>query len=260
MLYGSPPFSPPLAPPLGGPYLIVCLDDLTPHNQRAVEEFLPQLAKAGVARVSLLLVPRWQGIESTCDRPYFRRFVSSLAQAGHEICLHGHTHTGAAGEFGDLDRRQADEKLAEGAGLCAQLGVSVAGFMPPRGRLSAEARAALAARGFVYAATASGFDLLTSGWHLAAPVVPLEAESSWQVPAAWIKARVRYRILRGAPVLRLNVQPAALYQPALRATLLTLVRAALLSRIPATCGELAARAEQLITFKNPAQDSEKGVR
>lgn len=239
---GPLPPSPRRIEPEGGPFLVVCFDDVAPHNQRACQEFLPQLAHAGVERVSLLLVPRWHGVESVVDRPYFGRWVRSLAETGHEICLHGHTHLGAEGEFHRIGRREAEAKLAEGAALCAQLGLAISGFVPPRGRLSAEARTVLADRGFAYAVTAGGLELLTSGRRLASPAVPLTVAGSWQVPGSWIRTRLLYSARRSAPILRFNVQPCALYQPALRQTLLTLLRQALLTRLPVTCGELATRA------------------
>ena len=229
MLHESSP-GPPALPPdpagvAGGPFLVVSFADVAPHTQRACQEFLPQLAQAGVPRVSLLLAPCCRGAESVLGRPYFGRWLCSLAEAGHEICLHGPPHL-----------------AAEGTALCAQLGVAAAGFLPREGPLTPEARAALVAGGFAYAATADGLDLLTSGRHLPAPVVRLDAGSSWRVPDAWLRARIVYAARRGAPVLRLAVQPCALYQPALRQTLLTLVREALATRTPITCGELALRA------------------
>jgi predicted deacetylase len=226
----GPEVSVPGITPDGGPFLVVCFGDLAPHTQRACEEFLPQLARAGVPRVSLMLLPRCHGGEPLADRPYFGRWVRSLAEAGHEICLHH--------EAGD----EAGGRLAAGSSRCAQLGLAVSGCAPPPGRLSAAGRAALAAHGFTYAVTAAGIDLLPSGRRLEAPAVALAAGSSWQVPAAWLRTRLLCSARRGAPVLRLDVEPAALYQPALRQTLLTLVRAALATRTAATCGELAARA------------------
>jgi predicted deacetylase len=215
--------------PHGGPFLVVCFGNLAPHTQRACQEFLPQLAQAGVPRVSLMLVPRCPQV---APLPYFGRWVRSLAEAGHEICLHGETR----------------ETLAEGSSHCAQLGVAVSGFAPPSGRLQtiaalpAEAREALAAQGFAYVVTAGGIDLLPSGRRLEAPAVPLAVGSSWQIPGAWLRARFLCSARRGAAVLRLDVEPSALYQPALRHTLLTAVREALATRKSATCGELAARA------------------
>jgi predicted deacetylase len=215
--------------PYGGPFLIVCFGNLAPHTQRACQEFLPQLAQAGVPRVSLMLVPRCPKIEPL---PYFGRWVRSLAEAGHEICLHG----------------EAGETLQEGSSRCAQLGVAVSGFAPPPGRhpalaaLSRETREALAAQGFAYVVTAGGIDLLPSGRRLETPAVPLAAGSSWQIPAACLRARFLCSARRGAAILRLDVEPSALYQPALRHTLLTAVREALATRKSATCGELAARA------------------
>ena len=224
----EPPQLPGLPPPLppvsrSGPFLVVCFDGLSPHSQRACQEFLPQLAQAGVPRVSFLFLPGSEGERSCLDLPYFSRWVRSLAALGHEICLRG--------EPGD----PASEAL------CVRLGVPVAGFVPPPGPLSAEARRALAERGFSYVMTAAGLDLLPSGRRLPAPAVPLSG-SSWRVPAAWLRTRLLCSARRSSPVLRLDVDPRALYEPSLRHTLLTLVREGLTTRTPATCGELAARA------------------
>jgi hypothetical protein len=210
----------------GGPFLVVCFAGVAPHSQRACEEFLPQLVQAGVGRLSLLLLP--EGCSAAAvERPYFHRWVRSLAAAGHEICVQG---------------EPVSPGLARASSLCAALGVAVAGCAAPGARLSTEARVALAAQGFAYAVTAQGIDLLASGRRLPAPAVALAAETSWRVPAAWIMARVLCSARRDAPVLRLEVHPACLYQPALRHTLLTRVRAALATRVPVTFGELAARA------------------
>lgn len=177
-------------------------------------------------RVSFLFLPGLLGERSVLDLPYFSDWVRSLAAAGHEICLRG--------EPGAPDDPGAKT-------LCARLGVPVAGFVPPPGPLSAEARRALTERGFSYVMTAAGLDLLPSGRRLPAPAVPLSG-SSWRVPAAWLRTRLLCSARRSSPVLRLDVDPRALYEPSLRHTLLTLVREGLATRTPATCGELAARA------------------
>ncbi len=227
MLHEPPPLPglpPPLPPASGpGPFLVVCFDGLSPHSQRACQEFLPQLAQAGVPRVSFLFLPGLLGERSVLDLPYFSRWVRSLAAEGHEICLRG--------EPGSVDS----------ASLFARLGVPVAGFVPPTGPLSAEARRALTERGFSYVMTAAGLDLLPSGRRLPAPAVPLSG-SSWRLPAAWLRTRLLCSARRSSPVLRLDVDPRALYEPALRGTLLTLVREGLATRTPATCGELATLA------------------
>jgi len=225
----EPPALPGLPPPLpavpgSGPFLVVCFDGLAPHSQRACQEFLPQLAQAGVPRVSFLFLPGPSGERSVLDLPYFSRWVRSLAQEGHEICLRGE-----------------EPGAADASALCARLGVPVSGFVPPPGPLSAEAQRDLAAHGFSYVMTAAGLDLLPSGRRLPAPAVPLSG-SSWRVPATWVRTRLLCSARRSSPVLRLDVDPRALYEPSLRQTLLTLVREALLTRTPATCGELAARA------------------
>ena len=59
--------------------LAVSFCDLAPCSQRACQEFLAQLEKVGVPRATLLLVPRWHGVEAIAERPYFARFVRACA-------------------------------------------------------------------------------------------------------------------------------------------------------------------------------------
>ncbi len=226
--------------------LAVSFCDLAPCSQRACQEFLAQLEKAGVPRATLLLVPRWHGVEAIALRPYFARFVRACAEAGHEICLHGHMHPESGPEsgpeFGRLDRREAERKLAEGAAALAALGLPLAGFAPPGGAASPGTRAALARLGFAYTASAHGVERLPGGPLL--PVATISARpGTWTT--AWITARrlalrARFAAHREAPHLGLAIHPQDLFHPALRATLFGLVREALASRVPVTLGELAA--------------------
>jgi predicted deacetylase len=222
--------------------LAVSFCDLAPCSQRACQEFLSQLARAGVPRATLLLVPRWHGVEAVAERPYFARFVRSLAEAGHEICLHGHTHpAAAAAEFGRLDRGEAERKLAEGAAVLGELGLPLAGFAPPGGSASAGTRAALARLGFAYAASSAGVERLPGGPLLPVATVGVGGEGAW-VAMRRLVLRARFAACREAPRLGVAFHPRDLFQPALCATLFGLVREALASRLPVTLGELAATA------------------
>lgn len=222
--------------------LAVTFCDLAPCSQRACQEFLAQLAKAGVPRATFLLVPRWHGVEAVGERPYFARFVRVSADAGHEICLHGHTHpepdAPERAEFGRLDRGEAEQKLAEGAALLGDLGLPLAGFAPPGGRASAGTRAALARLGFAYAVSSQGVERLPGGPVL--PVATIGAGDSAWITARRVALRARFAAHHDAPHLGVAIHPRDLFHPALCATLFGLLREALASRAPVTLGELAA--------------------
>jgi hypothetical protein len=75
----------PPQPSTGRRWLVVSFHDLAPHTQRPCQELLLQLAELGVPRVSLLVVPPGPGVETILDRPFFLRWLRSLALEGHEI-------------------------------------------------------------------------------------------------------------------------------------------------------------------------------
>ena len=224
-----------------GRTLAVTFCDLAPCAQRACQEFLAQLAKAGVPHATLLLVPRWHGVETVGERPYFARFVRAAADAGHEICLHGHTHPeppAEGPEFGRLDRGEAERKLAEGAALLGDLGLPLAGFAPPGGLASTGTRAALARLGFAYAVSSQGIERLPGGRVL--PVATIGAGDGAWIIARRLALRARFAAHRDAPHLGVAIHPRNLFHPTLCATLFGLIREALANRAPVTLGELAA--------------------
>ncbi len=73
----------PPEPSVGGRWLVVSFLGLAPHTQRPCQELLMQLAELGVPRASLLVVPH--GAEAILQRPFFLRWLRSLAAEGHEI-------------------------------------------------------------------------------------------------------------------------------------------------------------------------------
>jgi hypothetical protein len=85
---------------------VVSFHGLAPHTQRPCQELLLQLAELGVPRASLVVAPHRHTVESILERPFFLRWLRSLAAAGHEIQAH------------------------DGADLLAAAGVPARGFEP----------------------------------------------------------------------------------------------------------------------------------
>jgi hypothetical protein len=73
----------PPEPSAGSRWLVVSFLGLAPHTQRPCQELLMQLAELGVPRASLLVAPH--GVEAILQRPFFLRWLRSLAVGGHEI-------------------------------------------------------------------------------------------------------------------------------------------------------------------------------
>lgn len=239
----SPVVTPPStsAPAAGRRWLVVSFHDLAPHSQRPCQELLTQLSRLGIPQASLLVVPRWHEIESIRNRPFFHRWLLSLSEAGHEICLHGLNHQESQDEFHRIDGERAEAKVLEGADLLCGLGCPPRGFVPPGGRLSAAAREVLRRRGFLYTATLRHLDLLQENRRIAAPAVVFDSRNLWRRRVSPLVGRLRFAASRQASILRIAVHPGDLYEPAVRRTLVALLRESLADRIPVTYGELASQ-------------------
>ena len=149
--------------------LIVSFHDLHPGSRAQCERFLTMLRELGVARASLLVVPRWHGATPCSEDDAFVAWLRDRAAEGHEICLHAFVHEAAAitgnamqramgkhytageGEFYQIGEADAAERLREGLRIVRDgCGVPVWGFTAPAWLLSDAARAALAKLGFGY--------------------------------------------------------------------------------------------------------------
>jgi predicted deacetylase len=220
MAIHSPLGSAPAAP-AGERWLVVSFHDLAPHTQRPCQELLMLLADLGVPRASLLVVPRWYGMETILERPFFLRWLRSLADAGHEICLQA--------ELQDFGREQA---------ILQDAGFRPHGFAAPGGRLSPESREMLRRRGFEYAVTRQ-LDLLGEDLRLRAPAVAFSTLGFLGRALSPLAARVRFAASRRQPILRVSVHPQDLYERGVRRALVAVLRRALADREPLTYGELA---------------------
>ena len=165
--------------------LIVSFHDLHPGSRAQCERFLAMLRGLGVARATLLVVPRWHGASPCNEDLEFAAWLRGLAAEGHEICLHAYLHradavtgnavqramgrhyTAGEGEFYQIDQAEAAIRLREGLRIVAEgCGVPVWGFTAPAWLLSEGGRAALAALGFHYTTRWGQVELLQPGQEL----------------------------------------------------------------------------------------------
>jgi uncharacterized protein len=255
MAIHSPLAAPPA--PAGGRWLVVSFHGLAPHTQRPCQEFLLQLAELGVPRASLLVVPRWHGMETILERPFFLRWLRSLAEAGHEICLHGLTHRAEApppgpvsalirrvyaageGEFYGIGREQAEARVREGLEILAAAGLRARGFVAPAWLLSPAGREVLRRLDFDYTVTPRHLDLLGEGLRVAAPTVVFSTRGFLRRSVSPLVGRARFAATRRQPILRVSVHPQDLYEHGVRRALISVLQRALADREPRTYGELA---------------------
>jgi predicted deacetylase len=225
--------------------LIVSFHDLHPGSRAACAALLAHLARAGVDRASLLVVPRWHGGPPFTHDASFTGWLRDLSAAGHEICLHGSTHhseqvtggpwsrligrsyTQGEGEFFQITHDDAARRLHDGLALLAgEAGLPVFGFTPPAWLLSSAGRTALREAGFHYNTTWGTVELLQTGAILAAPTLVYSCRNAWRrtVSRAWV--RFWHRRHRRAPLLRLAVHPGDFTDARLEASLVSHLRAA----------------------------------
>ena len=149
--------------------LIVSFHDLHPGSRPQCERFLAMMRELGVARTTLLVVPRWHGAAPGDEDQEFAAWLRDRVAEGHEVCLHAYLHeatavtgnavqramgkhyTAGEGEFYQIDEAEAERRLREGLRIVRDgCGVPVWGFTAPAWLLSDAARSALAKLGFHY--------------------------------------------------------------------------------------------------------------
>jgi len=236
----------------------VSFHDLHPGSRGACVRFLQGLAALGIPRISLLVVPRWHGGPPFTEDREFTAWLRRLAGEGHDICLHGFFHrvekvvggplarlvgrhyTAGEGEYHQIDRTTARDRLERGLRILAEeAGLPVVGFTPPAWLLSAEGRAALVEAGLHYTTTFGSIDLLQQGRRIVAPTLVFSCRAAWRRAVSIVWVRLWARVHAAAPVLRVAAHPCDFDHPAIEASLWARVRAALADgRLPTTYRDL----------------------
>lgn len=232
--------------------LAVSIHDVSPFTREAVTAVLAGLARAGVARVSLLVVPDYHHRGNITADPAFGAWLRELTAAGHEPVLHGYHHqrvrrpgesprtrfftrfyTADEGEFFDIGRDAARELLLRGRAEVARCaGAEPAGFIAPAWLLSPEGEAAARELGFAYTTRLESMIELASGR------VHLSQSLCWSTRAAWRRASsllwnaLLFRRLRQNPLLRISIHPPNVAHEKIWAQIISLVRRALTDREP----------------------------
>lgn len=240
--------------------LIVSFHDLHPGSRDCCQRFIDRCHDLGVDRLTLLVVPRFHGDSAFTVDLAFVEWLRRMANAGHELCLHGYTHkaaqitgglrsqlvgrvyTAGEGEFRDLTSPEASELLTRGLDLFRAARLPVYGFTPPAWLLGADARSALAATGLLYNTQWNRVELLSSGEMVAAPTLVYSARSRWRrwLSRLWVSYYQRRN--RDQQVLRIAAHPIDFEHPDIERHLYEVVESAARDRAPATYCELVPAA------------------
>ena len=228
--------------------LIVSFHDLHPGSRETCDRFISRVADLGVERVTLLAVPRWHGANPISDDRACVHWMHKAVEAGHEICLHGFYHradeisggpfnrlvarhyTASEGEFFQISREKAQDRLRRGLAILGQTaGLPIIGFTPPAWLMSEAGRAAAKALGLHYTTTLGKVDLLQHEETIAAPTVVYSCRNAWRriVSRGWV--RVWARLQRSSPILRIAVHPGDFIDPRVERSLYRRIEEALRS-------------------------------
>lgn len=226
--------------------LVVSFHDLHPGSRRACERFLGLLADLGVTRTSLLVVPCWHGGRPIDEDQGFVAWLHALADAGHDICLHGFFHradrvsggpvqrfmgriyTNSEGEFYQIDGPTAARRVREGLAILRdRAGLPVVGFTPPAWLLSAAGRQALVEAGLAYTTTFGEVDLLQQDLRLPAPTIVYSCRNAWRRFVSRLWVRFWGWRHRHAPLLRIAAHPGDFADPKVEASFVRQVSRAL---------------------------------
>ena len=242
--------------------LIVSLHDAHPGSRRQIAEQVAFLAKYGVTRSSILVVPEFHhGAAAGADAD-FRAAVSAWQAAGHEIVLHGYFHdrkesprealaslfwtrlyTNREAEFLDLPREAAQERLARGRKLFESLGWRATGFVAPAWLMAEGLPNLLAEMGFGYTTRLTEIIPLLPGTNrlITSQSLCYSTRASWRRLASALWNKNLFGRLRETNLIRLSLHPRDLEFPLMRRQIDQIVRAALKRGFaPTTYGDYVA--------------------
>lgn len=261
-------------------YVCVVLHDVSPARWAGCTRVLAELR--GVARaanvelpLTLLVVPEMHGVPGASSQ--YLRWLHRLVRSGHEVALHGYTHsdegppprslferlvreryTASEGEFSALDEAQAAARLRQGKAWAQQHGLQMPGFVAPAWLLSDAARKAVAAAGFRYTCTLNKIMALPGGQTLNAPSLVYSTRSGWRRGLSLLWNRNLAWRQRHATLLRLELHPQDADHAAVLRSWSQWLESALQTRVPLLLEQAAALARP--ASSQVAQDPRAGKR
>ena len=213
-------------------WLVVSVHDVAPPHRDRVRRILDALAKVGVGRRSLLVIPNFQG-RWPLDR--HEQFVADLRQwqdDGDEMVLHGYEHVSVGtprglserlrhrwltvneGEFLSLGYRAARDRIERGLALVREARLDVRGFIAPAWLISDAALQATRDCGFEYTNSYFRFLDLARGRSCLAPSLVFgpgrlgeDLGMALQRPLSLVDVLPADRPRRAAPALHRRAAP-----------------------------------------------------
>ncbi len=250
-----------------GGAVCVVLHDVAPSRWDGCRRVLTELRRcasdAGVRLpLTLLVVPRMHG--DAAVPPRYVHWLRGMADAGHELALHGLTHrdegppprglgdyvlrrhyTAGEGEFAALSRCQAAERLDQGQAWARSHGLAMDGFVAPAWLLNRPSLQAVVDAGFRHTCTLTEVISLPQRQALKTPSLVFSTRAGWRRGLSLAWNTLLADCARGAPLLRLELHPGDGDHPAILRCWTNLLAEALQARTPLRLAEAALMAQRL---------------
>lgn len=229
--------------------LIVSIHDVAPATRPRVEQMLSELADAGVAQCSLLVVPNYHRHGESLGEPDFVQWLRGLQSEKHEIVVHGFYHqrarrlgesiiarlitriyTADEGEFFDLGYEEASGLLSRARDQFAEHDFHPVGFIAPAWLLSAGAARAARDLGYHYTTTLQTVRDLASGMEYHSQSLVYSVRRKWRSAMSLLWNWTLFHCLTTNPLLRLSLHPAEMDHPRIWRQICAIVRRALFNR------------------------------
>jgi predicted deacetylase len=236
--------------------LIISFHDLHPDSWEACRGFIERCQQMGANKMSLLVIPQYHGQAPFTENKEFVQWLQGLASENFDLCLHGYYHqaervrgnwfqqlkgnvyTTGEGEFYQLSRQQAEEKLAAGMRLFHPNQLPVYGFTAPAWLVSPEAKQAIQNAGFLYNTLWDGVELPASDSFIKAPTLVYSSRNAWRRAVSKLWVSTFHSFNNKTPVLRFAVHPVDFRYPDIEAHLYKVLEKALNTRTCSTYRDL----------------------
>lgn len=227
--------------------LVVSIHDVSPLTRPVVEEMLRDLAVIGATRTSLLVIPNHHHQAPIPHDPAFMDWLKHKAADGHEVVAHGFFHrrppagglakrlvtesyTAGEGEFFDLSREDAAERLELAKSIFSQMEMAPRGFIAPAWLLGREAEQAVRDTGFEYTTRLTTFHDLKTGTSLKSQSLVWSVRAGWRRACSLMWNAFLFRRLADNPLMRVGLHPPDWSHPEIKAQCLKLIGTGLAGR------------------------------
>ena len=213
--------------------LVGSLHDVSPLTREVFTAMLRELAKIGVTKTSLFVIPDHHRRGHMLEDAGFCRWLEGLAKAGHEVVVHGYYHqrtprgdetarqrwmtniyTMGEGEFYDLTYDEATSLLAQAKEDFAKLDVPTPwGFIAPAWLLGPPALNAVHKARFAYTTFLTGMYSLSWKFYesrmnfIRSQSLVYSCRNAWRRTASLLWNTHLRRRLRTSLLLRLGLHP-----------------------------------------------------